>query len=422
MNLFNVIAVFIVIATVFAYINRRFLKLPNNIGVMIIAIVVSILLLLTSRLFPTISADSVKLISSVDFTDVIIGVVLNFLLFAGTIQIKIKDLRAQQLPVVLFSTIGVVISTFIVGGMLFGVMQLLKSPVSIEQCLLFGALISPTDPVSVLGVIKDTGVPKSLETKIAGESIFNDGVALVIFVTILHAIHNPGEGVSLKEVSHIFLREAVGALVLGVALGFVSSGALRTIDDYKVEVMITIAVVMGGYILAKSLSVSAPLTMVSAGIFIGNYGKKYAMSDVSKEYIDKFWELIDEILNIILFVLIGLELLLIKNFDNYWLIGIITIPVVLFARFISILLPSLIVRLQQKMTMKTIVFLTWGGLRGGVSVALALSLGAGMHKNLFIFITYCVVVFSIIVQGLTIEKIVNKKFKRQAIENADKSL
>ena len=422
MNLFNIIALFIVIATVFAYINRRFLKLPNNIGVMIIAIVVSILLLLTSSLFPKISADSVKLISSVDFTDIIIGVVLNFLLFAGTIQIKIKDLRAQQLPVVLFSTLGVVISTFIVGGLLFGVMQLLGSPVSIEQCLLFGALISPTDPVSVLGVIKDTGVPKSLETKIAGESIFNDGVALVIFVTILHAIHNPGEGVSLKDIMHIFLREAIGALLLGVALGFVSSGALRTIDDYKVEVMITIAVVMGGYILAKSLSVSAPLTMVSAGIFIGNYGKKYAMSDVSKEYIDKFWELIDEILNIILFVLIGLELLLIKNFDNYWLIGLITIPIVLFARFISILLPSLIVRLQQKMTMKTIVFLTWGGLRGGVSVALALSLGAGMHKNLFIFITYCVVVFSIIVQGLTIEKIVNKKFKKQAIENADKSL
>lgn len=422
MNLFNIIALFIVIATVFAYINRRFLKLPNNIGVMIIAIIVSILLLLTSSLFPKISADSVKLISSVDFTDIIIGVVLNFLLFAGTIQIKIKDLRAQQLPVVLFSTLGVVISTFIVGGLLFGVMQLLRSPVSIEQCLLFGALISPTDPVSVLGVIKDTGVPKSLETKIAGESIFNDGVALVIFVTILHAIHNPGEGVSLKEIMHIFLREAIGALLLGVALGFVSSGALRTIDDYKVEVMITIAVVMGGYILAKSLSVSAPLTMVSAGIFIGNYGKKYAMSDVSKEYIDKFWELIDEILNIILFVLIGLELLLIKNFDNYWLIGLITIPIVLFARFISILLPSLIVRLQQNMTMKTIVFLTWGGLRGGVSVALALSLGAGMHKNLFIFITYCVVVFSIIVQGLTIEKIVNKKFKKQAIENADKSL
>lgn len=422
MNLFNIIALFIVIATVFAYINRRFLKLPDNIGVMIIAIVVSILLLLTSSLFPKISADSVKLISSVDFTDIIIGVVLNFLLFAGTIQIKIKDLRAQQLPVVLFSTLGVVISTFIVGGLLFGVMQLLGSPINIEQCLLFGALISPTDPVSVLGVIKDTGVPKSLETKIAGESIFNDGVALVIFVTILHAIHNPGEGVSLKDIMHIFLREAIGALLLGVALGFVSSGALRTIDDYKVEVMITIAVVMGGYILAKSLSVSAPLTMVSAGIFIGNYGKKYAMSDVSKEYIDKFWELIDEILNIILFVLIGLELLLIKNFDNYWLIGLITIPIVLFARFISILLPSLIVRLQQKMTMKTIVFLTWGGLRGGVSVALALSLGAGMHKNLFIFITYCVVVFSIIVQGLTIEKIVNKKFKNQAIENADKSL
>lgn len=416
MNLFNIIAVVIVIATFFAYINTRFLKLPNNIGVMIIAIAVSVLLILTNNIFPQLFRNSIELIQSVDFSNLIIGVVLNLLLFAGTIQIKIKDLKQQQLPVILFSTIGVIISTFIVGGLLFGLMLVMNMRVSIEQCLLFGALISPTDPVSVLGILKDSGLPKSLETKIAGESLFNDGVSLVIFVTILHAIHKPEVSISAKDVLRPFLVEALGGMLLGVILGFVGLRALKTIDDYKIEVMITLAVVMAGYIVAETLGISAPLTMVAAGVFIGNYGKKYAMSEVSKDYIDKFWEILDEILNVILFVLIGLELLLIKNFDNYWLIGLLTIPIVLIARFVSILLPSFVVRLQQKMPVRTIAFLTWGGLRGGVSIALALSLGGGLDKDMFIFMTYCVVVFSVIVQGLSMEKIVNRHLNAKSLE------
>lgn len=425
MNLFNIIAIVIVVSTIFAYFNKRVLKLPNNIGVMIIAIFVSVSLLFTDNIFPKFFADSMSLIKSVDFSNLLIGVILNFLLFAGTIQIRIKDLREQQLPVILFSTIGVVISTFIVGTLLYWILPLFGLKIPIEQCFLFGALISPTDPVSVLGILKDAGIPKSLETKIAGESIFNDGVGLVIFVTILHAIHNPDESISAKDVLYTFAKDALGGVALGIAIGFIGSRALKTIDDHKIEVMITLAIVMGGYIIAKSLEVSAPLTMVAAGIFVGNYGRRIGMTELSEDYIEKFWEIIDEILNVILFVLIGLELLLIEDYKNYWLIGIITIPVVLVARFISILLPSFIVRLRQKMSIKTISFLTWGGIRGGISIALALSLSYNLHKNLFIFVTYTVVVFSVIVQGLSIEKIValqKRKMKEKGITDVDEKL
>ena len=416
MSLYYIISIVIVLATIFAYFNQRVLKLPNNIGVMIIAIVVSGLLMLTSDIFPSFFKDSISLIRSVDFTDVLIGVLLNFLLFAGTIQVKIKDLRSQQLPVILFATLGVVISAFVAGGLMYFATRAVHMNIKFEHCLLFGALISPTDPVSVLGILKDVGIPKSLETKIAGESLFNDGVAIILFVTILHGIHNPDQSLQLSDILTVFVKEVLGAIALGLIIGFIGLRALKTIDDHKIHVMITLAIVMGGYILSKSLGTSAPLTMVSAGIFIGNYGNKYAISDVSRDYIDKFWELIDEILNVILFVLIGFELLLIKDFGHYWLIGLISIPVVLMARFVSILLPSFIIRLQQKMPMRVIAFLTWGGLRGGISIALALNLTNGLHRDLFVFITYCIVVFSIVVQGLTFEKFINRKTRKKYTE------
>ncbi|HWB26979.1 MAG TPA: sodium:proton antiporter [Chitinophagaceae bacterium] len=417
MNIQYVVTFVVVLATIIAVINHRFLKLPTSIGVMLIAITVSVIIMLTSDIFPTLFDNTTKLITSVDFSNVFIGTVLNFLLFAGTIQIRVKDLRSQLLPVLLFSTLGVAVSSFAVAIIMYYVFPLLNLDIPFLQCLLFGTLISPTDPISVLAILRESKISRSLETKISGESLFNDGVALVLFFTILHALHNPGEGTSFAEISRIFVQEALGGLALGVALGFVGLRVLKSVSDYKIEVMITLAIVLGGYTLARSLQISEPLTMVAAGIFIGNYGKAYAMSDTSGDYMDKFWELIDEFLNIVLFVLMGFELLLITHFSNYWLAGLIAIPAVLIARFVSIYISSLIIRLQQEISIKTIGFLTWGGLRGGISIALALTLNEHHHGHLFVLTTYFVVVFSIVVQGLSIEKFAaRRKNKAPAVE------
>lgn len=416
MNLYYTFSIVIVLAAIIAYLNQRFLKMPNTIGVMFIALSISVILMLFSNLFPAFFRDVKNLIDSVDFSKTVMGAVLNFLLFAGTIQIRIKDLKKNGLSVLLFSTLSVVISTVLVGYGAYALLTLLSMKVSLLHCMLFGALISPTDPVAVLGIVKEANLSKSMETKIAGESLFNDGIALVIFFTILNAIRNPDDAITFHDVTMVFVHEALGGLGLGIALGFIGTQALRTIDNYKVEVMITLAIVMGGYTLARALGISGPLTMVAAGIYIGNYGKTLAMSDITKDYVDKFWELIEEILNIVLFVLIGFELLLIKNFNHYWLIGLLSIPMVLAARFISIAGPSMLARLREKMSMDSILFLTWSGLRGGISIALALSFSRSMHRDLFVFMTYCVVIFSVIVQGLTLQKIANRKQERPQYE------
>lgn len=421
MNLYYTFSIVMVLAALIAYLNQRLLKLPDTIGVMIIAIMISIVLMLGNRFFPVVLQSTLKLIGSVDFSKVLIGAILNFLLFAGTIQIRIKDLKSQRLSVLSFSTVSVFLSTILVGVMLYGITRLLSMTITLQQCFLFGALISPTDPVSVLGILRSTHIPRALETKIAGESLFNDGVALVIFFTLLHSIHNPGDPVTVGDILKVFLKEAMGGIALGIVLGFIGMHALKSIDNYKIEVMITLAIVMGGYILSRSLGISGPLTMVAAGIFIGNYGKMLAMSSVSRDYLDKFWELIEAILNIVLFVLIGFELLLIHHYEYYWLLGACVIVIVLAARFISIWLPSQLIRFREKTDLTTVLLLTWGGLRGGISIALALSLSAGLHKDLFVFITYCVVVFSIVVQGLSIEKIAARQKKKLPRREAEKA-
>ncbi len=405
MNLYNIISLIIILASFFAIINQRFFKLPNNVGVMLIAIVVSILVIFVNYNFPGTFTQTKTLIGQVDFSDLLIGVLLNFLLFAGTIQIRIKELRQQRLPVLLFATLGVLLSTVIIATILYYIASFVGVKMPFTHWLLFGALISPTDPVSVLGLTKEVAIPKSLETKIAGESLFNDGIALVLFVSILHAIHNPDDAVSFISIGKVFLIEVLGAIALGIALGFIGLRVLAKTPDPKIHVMFSLAMVMGGQLLADKLNISAPLTMVSAGIFFGNFGKQYAMDEKTVDYLDTFWEIIDEILNVVLFALIGFQLLFIKNVGDYWKAGLIAIPVVLLARFISVYLPSLIIRLQKKMPMRVIMFLTWGGLRGGISIALALTLSSRLHKDLFLFITYCVVVFSVVVQGLSLERL-----------------
>jgi len=332
---------------------------------------------------------------------------LSFMLFAGAIHIKLEVLKKEKTSVIIFSTLSVVISTFIIGFVIYYLLGLFSIQTNFIHCLLFGSLISPTDPISVLEILKKTKISKSLEMKFAGESLFNDGVAVVVFLTILQVAEQPGN-FQLTDVAVLFVREAIGGVILGIAIGYLGFVLMRSIDNYKVEVLITLAVVMGGYSLANLLYVSGPLAMVAAGIIIGNHGKKYAMSNTTIEYIDKFWELIDETLNAILFVLIGLELLIIHFIPVYIIIGSITIIIVLLTRYISILLPAQIIKLKEQITQKTIIILTWGGLRGGISIALALSLKPEMQKDLWVTLTYFVVAFSILVQGLTVGKLAKR--------------
>ncbi|RYY30811.1 MAG: sodium:proton antiporter, partial [Sphingobacteriaceae bacterium] len=341
------------------------------------------------------------------FTELLMGAMLNFLLFAGAVHINLKDLREQRGPIMVFSTLSVLISTFVVGTVVYYVpMPGLELPYI--YCLLFGALISPTDPVAVLSILKGAKVRKSLETKIAGESLFNDGVAVVVFAVLLQLAQRSDVEMTVAHVSWLFLKEAGGGFVLGVLLGVTASRAMRKIDDYKVSVLITLSVVMGGYLIASTLHFSGPLTMVFAGLIIGNFKKRWAMSPVTKDYLDKFWELNDEILNAILFLFIGFNLLLIPDLNNYWVPGFACIIIVLFSRFISIWLPTKFISFREKFTNGTIKVLVWGGLRGGVSIALALSINDGPYKKIIIAITYFVVVFSIVVQGLTIGKLANR--------------
>jgi CPA1 family monovalent cation:H+ antiporter len=407
MELYYSLSVLIVLASFFAYFNVRFLKLPSTIGIMVIAMAVSIFLVIFGKVFPHTLNRISTLIAGFDFTELLMGAMLNFLLFAGAVHINLKDLREQRGPIMVFSTVSVLISTFIVGTLVYFIpMPGLEIPYI--YCLLFGALISPTDPVAVLSILKGANVRKSLETKIAGESLFNDGVAVVVFAVLLQLAQEGSKDMTVLHIGWLFLKEAGGGFLLGILLGIGASRAMRKIDDYKVSVLITLSVVMGGYLIASTLHFSGPLTMVFAGLIIGNFKKRWAMSPVTKDYLDKFWELNDEILNAILFLFIGFNLLLIPDISNYWLPGVSCIVIVLFSRFISIWLPTTFIPFREKFSRGTIKVLVWGGLRGGVSIALALSIADGPYKKVIIGITYFVVVFSIVVQGLTIGKLANR--------------
>lgn len=411
MELYHSFSVLIVLASIFAYINHRFLKLPPTIGIMLIAIIASILVRIAgSQLFPETSEKLINLISGFDFTEVLMNAMLNFLLFAGAIHINSANLKEQYLPVITFSTISVIISAFVIAGILSAITGFFDLDIPFLYCLLFGALISPTDPIAVLGILKKVNVPKSLETKIAGESLFNDGVAVVLFAVVLQLAQSPTAGFTFGTVLWLLAKEAIGGLLLGMVLGFSASKAIKRIDDYIISVLITLSVVMGGYLVSQAMHISGPLTMVAAGLIIGNYGKRVAMSSVTKDYLNKFWELIDEILNALLFLFIGFELLLIPNIESYWTISTVTIFIVLLARLLSIWLPSLFIPFKERFSRGTLAVLVWGGLRGGVSIALALSVESGIYKEMLLEMTYFVVVFSVIVQGLTVGKLSKRAF------------
>lgn len=332
---------------------------------------------------------------------------LAFLLFAGAMHIKLDDLRNQQWAIAILATAGVAASTFIVGGLVWIILSLLEIPASFIYCLLFGALISPTDPVAVLGILKTAGVPKSLETKIAGESLFNDGIGVVIFLIILQLAQGGGD-VSAAGVSLLFLKEVGGGVLLGLVIGLLAYQMLKRVNNYQVEALITLALVMGGYALADRVHISGPIATVVAGLLIGNHGRTFAMSDHTRERLDDFWELIDEILNALLFMLIGLEVLIIPFTPGLLVTGMLAIIITLFARWICVGGAVILMRPFRSFSPGAIGIMTWGGLRGGISVALALSLPYVPERPTFISITYIIVIFAIIVQGMTLGKLAGR--------------
>lgn len=410
MELYYSFSVLIVLASLFAYINYRVLKLPSTIGIMVIAIIVSVILVASGDNFlPKTTNGLIKLVNSLDFTEVLMGAMLNFLLFAGGIHVNIKDLKEQFGPVVIFSTVGVIISTFAVAFGTFYLLPLVGIQMPFIYCLVFGALISPTDPVAVLSILKQANVSKSLETKVAGESLFNDGMAVVVFTVALQLAIGKDIDLNVENIGLLLLREAGGGLLLGVLLGYSASRALRVVDDYIISVLITLSVVMGGYLIAREMHISAPLAMVAAGLFMGNFSESFKMKSETQDYLIKFWELIDEIMNAVLFLFIGFELLLIKDLNEYFVAGGICIMIVLLARWVAIFIPTKFMAFKYRFSPQTVKVLVWGGIRGGVSIALALSIPVNEYSQIIISITYCVVVFSIIVQGLTIAKVANPK-------------
>lgn len=414
MGLYYYFSVLIIIATVFAYINARFLKLPSTIGIMVITMIFSVCLVVIGKIDPKPLQDIYQLVTHIDFTQLLMGGMLYFLLFAGAIQININDLKEQKLVIIVFSTLSVIISTFVVGFSLYYILGWIfpligvTTPVSLINCLLFGALISPTDPVAVLSILKEAKVSKSLETKVTGESLFNDGVAVILF-TVIYSISQGTEqlaDITVVSISWLLVKEIFGALIVGLILGYVALYAIRTASDYKLAVLITLSVVIGGYMISQFMEISGPLTMVSAGIVIGNIGRRYSEEKhIDTNFVRTFWELADDILNAVLFLLIGFELLLLPNLGNYWIVGLISILVVLFARYVSIKIPVLLIPFKERFSKGTIVILVWGGLRGGVSIALALSIAESSLRDVIVAVTYFVVVFSIVVQGLSIGKL-----------------
>lgn len=408
MDYFTIATVLVVLSAIFGYINVKFIKLPDTIGLMVITILFTLGVLALSYFDDTLLQKEKEFISQIDFKTVLLDVMLSFLLFAGALHTNFQQLKVQRKPVLIFATLGTLVSTFLSGIFVFYVLKLVNLNVDFIYCLLFGALISPTDPIAVLGIMKKVGAPKKLETKIVGESLFNDGVGVVIFLTIYQIAKGTGE-ISFTHIAELFLVEVIGGIALGLAVGWITYRLLKSIDDYDMEVIITLAAVMGGTLIAQQFHLSAPLAMVTAGLLVGNDTiRQSSMSEITEQYVDKFWELIDILLNTVLFVMIGMEILVLTFSGEYILAGLLAIPVLLVARYISLLLPIKIYAKKLEFVPKTNLIMTWGGLRGGISIALALSLTQVMQRDLFLVITYMVVVFSIIVQGLTVGNLIKR--------------
>lgn len=437
LSLFEIAALLLVLSAGLSWINRAYLKLPHTIGLLVMALIASFILMGMQALIPSLglTATLSGAIGQIDFNETLMKGMLGFLLFAGALHVDLGKLKDAKWAIGSMATFGVVLSTFIVGTGFWGLAKLFGLDIPFIWALVFGALISPTDPVAVLSILKTVKMPKSLETKIAGESLFNDGVGVVVFTLIVaiatssaggHALFEQyqvvgpimaatGSGsVGVLDVIELFIVDAVGGAILGGLAGLLTNHMLAKIDEHAIEILITLACVAGTYALAQRVEIlghhlSGPIAVVIAGLMIGNKGAQTAMSEHTRQYLFGFWEMIDEILNSVLFLLIGLEILVLGLVPEYALIGAVAIPLVLLARLCAVFIPMKVIGTFKNFTKGAVPVLTWGGVRGGISVALALSLPDNEYKPLILTATYAVVVFSIIVQGLTIKKVVESR-------------
>lgn len=413
MSPFEILAALTTLAAVFSWLNYRYVRLPTTIGLMVIALVGSLALVTLDHLGVQIAGRLTPVFAAVDFDTTLLNGMLGALLFAGALHLNVDDLLAQKGAIAALATVGVVMSTVIVGFGARTVFGWLGLEVPLVTCLLFGALISPTDPIAVAAILTKVGVPKPLETKITGESLFNDGIGVVVFL-VLYEIAGGAGTVTTAHVAELLLVEVVGGLAYGAVVGWIAYRMLKSVDNYQVEILITLGLVTGGYAFAQRLHISGPLAMVVAGLLIGNRGRALAMSERTRERLDAFWELTDEFLNAILFVLIGIEVMLLELRTAFVVAGLILIPLTLFARWASVGATVSVMGRFRTFTSHAVKVLTWSGLRGGISVALALSLPPGPERALLLTVTYMVVCFSIIGQGLTIGPLINRLYHRAA--------
>jgi CPA1 family monovalent cation:H+ antiporter len=405
MSIFALIAILLTVTALLSWVNERYLRLPHTIGVMTAALVLSIMLTVLGHLGFVVDQWAEDIFGRIDFNAVLMKGMLSFLLFAGALHVDLSGLLQRKWTILSLATVGVLTSTLLVAGAFYFLVSAFGYHVPFLWALLFGALISPTDPIAVLGILKSAHAPESIETRIVGESLFNDGVGVVIFTLFLGFVTERKE-FSWVGAGELLLEEAVGGAVVGLVLGYLAYRMLKSVDNYTVEVLITLALVSGGYALAGALHASGPIAMVVAGLFIGNHGRVFGMSDRTRQHLDTFWELIDEVLNALLFVMIGLELLVLDFEPIYFLVGALCIPLALAARAISVAIPVTVLRRFLPIEQFTIRLLTWAGVRGGISIALALALPPSPYRDMILVATYVVVIFSIFVQGLSIGRLV----------------
>ena len=403
---FDIIAILITVTAIFSFLNVRYFRLPSTIGVLAIALIFSALVIVAGKAgVPSADIAAAGFLRHIDFNRVLLHGLLAYLLFAGGLNLKIPQLSDQKGAIALLATLGVAISTLVVAGGTWLVLRLVGMPIPPVAALLFGALISPTDPIAVLAILRTLAIPAGIQAQIGGESLFNDGVGAVIFMALLQIATSPVHVGALEAVKLLAI-EAVGGIVFGLAAGLLTYWLLAQVDDYKVEILLTLGLASGGYALADRIGVSAPIAIVVAGLLIGNEGREKAMSDETRSHLDVFWEVVDEILNAILFLLIGAELLLVPLKGGYGIAALVAVPLVLIARLVSVAAVVLLLSPFRNFEHGTIAVLTWSGLRGGISVALALSVPYLGYRNAIIAMTYAVVIFSIIVQGLTIRSVI----------------
>ena len=403
MGLFNAAAALIALAALFSWLNNRFIRLPGTIAMLLFSLATSVGIVALGKLGLDSETLAQEILGDVQLDQALLGGMLSFLLFAGALRVNLREIERRKWAVGFLASLGVVLSTALVGLATFAIFGMLGEPLPLIWCLVFGALISPTDPISVLAILKSVRAEKSLEAKMAGEALLNDGFAVVLFVLLL-GIAVTGESTTAARVGTLFTREVLGGALLGLALGYAGYRMLAAVDNYQGEILITLAVVMAGYAVAVALRVSGPIAIVVAGMLIANYGPRAALPAPRRERVEVFWELIDEILNAVLFVMIGLELLRVEFNARYLWAAALAVPAVLLARMLSIALAALVPGLRADFPPRVIAILTWGGLRGGISVALALALPASPWRDALISVTYVVVVFSILVQGLTLAR------------------